>query len=220
MFASGISMLPCSNCLRQTLLRSNWISGGSLIKTTNLQRHHTTFLPPNQSSRRALHTSPRTLQADPSRHRRREDRPRSDETTQTDFSELDVLGNIPPPASSIESCMQTGFVLSNGVAIQDAGMLLVGGEVFRWTPWKLRNFEGKDPNEIVRLSGQIHIDKDAWGILDLIWPKPGKHRDNCEVVSCIQSKPNDRSTRSRNWQINPALVERNTKDYKSTRHKG
>lgn len=137
--------------------------------------------PQFQKSLRAFHSSPQAAEADPKRHKRRDERPRSDETTQTDFGEMNVLGNVPPPASSIESCMYDGFVLSNGVNIRDSGMLLVGGEVFRWTPWNKDGTQNKSADatetakaSLVRLSGQLHIEKESWGILDLVWPKPGE----------------------------------------------
>jgi len=69
--------------------------------------------------------------------------------------------------------MHNGFVLSNGVTIQNSGMLLVGGEVFRWKPWRREGFL-PPPKELGIVNGMMHIDEESWGILDLIWPKPGK----------------------------------------------
>ncbi|RMZ81815.1 hypothetical protein DV738_g2008, partial [Chaetothyriales sp. CBS 135597] len=61
--------------------------------------------------------------------------PPSSESTQTDFSKLDIFQsfNIPVPATSIDACTGDGFHLNNDVKITDHdGVLLVGGEAFAW----------------------------------------------------------------------------------------
>jgi len=100
-------------------------------------------------------------------------RPRSEEKTQTDFGKLNVFADVPPPASSIETCYPDGFQLANGVAVRDSGMLLVGGEVFHWLPWNTTR-GNSDPASLMRRGGTCHIDAEAWTVFDLIWPKPGK----------------------------------------------
>jgi hypothetical protein len=97
--------------------------------------------------------------------------PPSQETTQTDFGQLDVLGNVPPPASTVELCLPSGFELANGVRVEGAGMLLLGGEVFRWTPWWTG--QGKPPRKLINARGQWDVEKDTLGLLDLMWPRPG-----------------------------------------------
>ncbi len=102
--------------------------------------------------------------------------PASSETTQTDFSNLDVLGGTPVPSTSIDACLWDGFHLNNGVKIRHgAGALLVGGEAFGWRPWdagKKGNGDGKD-KRLLNAKGQWEVDDSAWGLLEVVWPKPG-----------------------------------------------
>ncbi|KAI9672315.1 MAG: hypothetical protein M1817_003337 [Caeruleum heppii] len=93
--------------------------------------------------------------------------PPSSEDTQTDFSKLDVLNNTAAPSSAIDACLHDGFHLSNGTKVTGgSGMLLVSGEAFNWRPWEAG--KGKLINE----RGQWGCDEVAWGVLDLVWPKP------------------------------------------------
>jgi NADH dehydrogenase [ubiquinone] 1 alpha subcomplex assembly factor 3 len=95
--------------------------------------------------------------------------PKSDETTQTDFGNLDVLGATPVPSTSVDACLWDGFHLNNGVKVVGSGALLVGGEAFSWAPWKAG--EGKN---LLNAKGQWEVDDVAWGVLGLVWPKPGR----------------------------------------------
>lgn len=97
--------------------------------------------------------------------------PASSETTQTDFSNLDVLGATPVPSTSIDACLWDGFHLNNGVKIHGAGVLLVDGEAFEWRPWEA----GKNAKEkrLLNAKGQWEVDDSAWGVLEVVWPKPG-----------------------------------------------
>ncbi|RFU24921.1 hypothetical protein B7463_g11416, partial [Scytalidium lignicola] len=93
--------------------------------------------------------------------------PPSEETTQTDFKALDVLGATPAPSTSIDACLWDGFHLNSGVKIVGGkGALLVAGEAFAWVPWKGK--KGGFVNE----KGQFEVDDEAWGVLALMWPKP------------------------------------------------
>ncbi|KAF2666216.1 hypothetical protein BT63DRAFT_458582 [Microthyrium microscopicum] len=124
-------------------------------------------------SRRLFQDSARRLVKPPIASKPREERPVSDETTQTDFNEMNVLGNVPPPASAIESCREDGFVLANGVNILKSGIMLVAGEVFRWSPWNGKTDTKQDTMKgLLRLNGTVHFGPEVWGILDVIWPKP------------------------------------------------
>ncbi|KAF2458303.1 hypothetical protein BDY21DRAFT_378710 [Lineolata rhizophorae] len=107
--------------------------------------------------------------------------PPSEEDTQTDFSALDVLSGAPPPATAIDACTDDGFVLNNGAALSRCGLLLVGGEAFRWWPWRAEWADNKagggGANEKRRArvrneKGQWQVGDGAWGVLDLVWPKP------------------------------------------------
>ena len=105
--------------------------------------------------------------------------PESQEETQTDFNSLDVLGNIPAPTTAIDVCLDSGFHLNSGVKIKNGdGLLLVGGEAFKWRPWKTQ--EGADKLGLaearagmINAKGQFELDEEAWGLLSVVWPRPG-----------------------------------------------
>lgn len=115
--------------------------------------------------------------------------PQSSESTQTDFNTLNVLGATPAPSTAIDACMPDGFALNSGLKITgNSGVLLVNGEAFKWRPWaKPGRAEGTigaggkgDDNKGVsspagsvrNTKGQFEVGDDAWGVLDLCWPKP------------------------------------------------
>lgn len=65
--------------------------------------------------------------------------------------------------------MPEGFELGSGAKIIDgAGVLLVGGEAFRWRPW-LAN-----PRRPLLDHNQWEAPDEAFGLLGLIWPRPGR----------------------------------------------
>ncbi|TKA22602.1 hypothetical protein B0A50_08291 [Salinomyces thailandicus] len=114
--------------------------------------------------------------------------PASKEDTQTDFSTMDILSGTPAPTTAIDSCMDEGFALNSGLKVIGCGVMLVGGEAFRWRPWaKPGRKEGTigsggtgDDNKgvssqggkIKNERGQFEVDRQVWGVLDLVWPKP------------------------------------------------
>ncbi|KAI4192599.1 MAG: hypothetical protein LQ350_008608 [Teloschistes chrysophthalmus] len=101
--------------------------------------------------------------------------PASQEDTQTDFSVMDVLGNTPPPTTAIDACLSDGFHLDNGLKIGDgSGCLLVGGEAFAWRPWEAASPPNQRPKtgKMVNAKGQWEVDAVAWGVLEVVWPKP------------------------------------------------
>lgn len=103
--------------------------------------------------------------------------PESQEDTQTDFGTLDVLGNTPVPSTAIDACLDSGFHLNSGVKITGGdALLLVGGEAFSWRPWKA--FEGAENDQAAKASminakGQFELDEQVWGLLSVVWPRPG-----------------------------------------------
>ncbi|KAG4422995.1 hypothetical protein IFR04_003907 [Cadophora malorum] len=100
--------------------------------------------------------------------------PASTEDTQTDFAALNVLGNTPAPSTSIDACLWDGFHLNSGVKIGGGtGVLLVAGEAFAWRPWESPVPSGKALS-LVNEKGQWEVGDEAWGVLGLVWPKPGK----------------------------------------------
>ena len=139
-------------------------------------RSHTPFPAPIPaprncaSSRHAFSSHTRRALAAP----KSKDRgPPSQEKTMTDFGNLNVLGSVPPPTTSVDACMPNGFRFNSGLNILDgAGCLIVAGEVFSWRPWRVG---GNGKVGMVNRSGQWQVKKEALGLLDLLWPKPGKH---------------------------------------------
>ncbi|KAL4991096.1 alkaline-phosphatase-like protein [Aspergillus falconensis] len=127
----------------------------------------------NGSSNGPAHIRPTRMvsRAHPSKPRTHDRGPPSKEDTQTDFAALNVLGNIPTPTTAVDACLDTGFHLDNGVKITGGdGVMLVGGEAFTWRPWMSKTDRGK--NSMVNAKGQFEVDVQAWGILDLVWPRP------------------------------------------------
>jgi NADH dehydrogenase [ubiquinone] 1 alpha subcomplex assembly factor 3 len=153
--------LPCRRCLHINLSqRTQPIRPSPASQTPNTYT-------------RCLHASARALAAPKSKDRG----PTSKEDTQTDFGALDVLGGMPPPTTGIDACMDDGFALNNGLRITGAGVMLVGGEAFKWRPW-VRG-EGDDIKGVSSMAGKLQnakgqweVDRMAWGALDLVWPKP------------------------------------------------
>lgn len=82
-----------------------------------------------------------------------------------------MLGNTPAPSTSIDACLWDGFHLNSGVKITDGtGVLLIAGEAFSWRPWEA-SVDGK--LRLVNGKGQWDVGDEAWGVLELVWPKPG-----------------------------------------------
>ncbi|KAJ5232223.1 hypothetical protein N7468_005179 [Penicillium chermesinum] len=136
-----------------------------------------TSLPPrrlNSSAIRPARIVPRSHSHKPASHDRG---PESQEDTQTDFSNLDVLGNIPAPTTAIDACLDSGFHLNSGVKIQNGdGLLLVGGEAFRWRPWKTTESAEQGLAQaragMINAKGQFEVDEEVWGLLSVVWPRP------------------------------------------------
>ncbi|PWY73794.1 hypothetical protein BO94DRAFT_538836 [Aspergillus sclerotioniger CBS 115572] len=121
----------------------------------------------NSNHARPTRMIPRAHTAKPSN---RDRGPPSKEDTQTDFAALNVLGNIPAPTTAIDATLDTGFHLNNGVKITGGdGVLLIGGEAFAWRPW--HGVEG-GKDSMVNKKGQFEVGEQAWGILNLVWPRP------------------------------------------------
>lgn len=116
----------------------------------------------------AIPTTTRPYHASP-RLRNQSDRPPS-ERPPTNFADLDVLGNTPPPSTSVDVVQYDGFVLNSGITIAGGdGALLLNGEAFAWRPWLAREGEKRLVNE----KGQFDIPAEALSVFDLLWPRPG-----------------------------------------------
>lgn len=84
-----------------------------------------------------------------------------------------MLGNTPAPSTSIDACLWDGFHLNSGVKITGGtGVLLIAGEAFAWSPWQLSGSENVKLR-LVNEKGQWDVGDEAWGVLELVWPKPG-----------------------------------------------
>lgn len=103
--------------------------------------------------------------------------PESQEDTQTDFASLDVLGNMPAPTTAIDTTLDNGFHLNSGLRITGGdGLLLVGGEAFSWRPWKAVPGATDDraaKAAMINAKGQFEVDESVWGLLSVVWPRPG-----------------------------------------------
>ena len=73
------------------------------------------------------------------------------------------------PSTSVDICYSNGFKLNSGLQTLDgSGMLLVGGEAFAWRPW------GEQKKQLFNAKGQWEADSSAFGLLSLVWPRPGQ----------------------------------------------
>jgi NADH dehydrogenase [ubiquinone] 1 alpha subcomplex assembly factor 3 len=94
----------------------------------------------------------------------------------TSLGLLDVLGNIPAPATSVDVCMSSGFQLNNGTRVTDgSGVLLVGGEAFCWRPWDFPSSSSAAAKPDWRLQnkkGQYDIAPQSLSLLAHLWPRP------------------------------------------------
>ena len=142
---------------------------------------------PGHSQARCLHLT-RVVQRPPQAPKTTDRGPTSEEDTQTDFTAMNILNATPPPTTAVDSCTDDGFALNSGLRVTDSGVLLLGGEAFKWKPWvregrkegTIGSGASGDDNKGVRseggklqnAKGQWEVDRHAWGILDLAWPKP------------------------------------------------
>ena len=101
---------------------------------------------------------------------------------------MNILSSTPAPTTAVDMCMNDGFALNSGLKVTGSGVLLLGGEAFKWRPWlEEGRKEGtigagaigddnkgvKSPGgKLLNKKGQWEVDKAAWGVLDLAWPKP------------------------------------------------
>lgn len=121
-------------------------------------------------------TSPtlqRTFHASPARPRRAHNNETiPDQPPTTDFARMDVLGQTPAPATSIDATLPDGFVLGDGsvTITSGSGALLVAGEAFAWRPWNAQS------KRLVNAKGQWDLEEAeleaAFGLLGMVWPRP------------------------------------------------
>jgi hypothetical protein len=95
---------------------------------------------------------------------------------------MDVLASAPVPSTAVEVCREDGFGLNSGVQITGGdGAMLVGGEAFVWRPWELSEkmegmggMGGKGRKRLVNEKGQWEVGEEAFGVLGVVWPRPGE----------------------------------------------
>lgn len=138
------------------------------------------FASSNKSTSTPTRSIPRSHPAKPAlqnRAARATEKEEGEEKTHyTDIAQLNVLGNVPTPATAIDACFDDGFQLNNGLKILNGdGVLLVGGEVFVWRPCLsgTDHNQAKKDNSLVNAKGQFEVPQDAWGLFSLVWPRPG-----------------------------------------------
>jgi hypothetical protein len=90
---------------------------------------------------------------------------------------MNVLGNTPPPATGIDATTNDGFAFSNNTRVSGCGVLLLGGEVYKWRPWQ----QSSSPTPGSSITGTLRNAKgqwepppslSPWGLLEIVWPKP------------------------------------------------
>ncbi|KAL5384437.1 hypothetical protein DPSP01_005237 [Paraphaeosphaeria sporulosa] len=172
------SFLTCTRSLSQSLRYSNLSKVATRSFSTALRP---TVLPQTRTrQRRCLHSTPSNYEDRAPRSLRD---PPSDDNTQADFAALDVLRNTVQPATSIDACTSEGFALNNNMRIAGCGVLLVGGEAYRWRPWlnpqgqkgTVEQDAARDDamtGRLLNAKGQWEVPDEAWGLLDVVWPKP------------------------------------------------
>ncbi|OTA04626.1 hypothetical protein A9Z42_0052520 [Trichoderma parareesei] len=165
--------------------RSTRLSTGLRAARASMRNPSTCLCPRTPASAAPTITFQRSLLSKPfhttasslSDRRRQCDMP-PDNSHRTSFSELDVLGSVPVPSTSVDVCMHDGFGLNSGITIQGGdGALLVHGEAFAWRPW-----EASGSKRLVNDKGQFELPEEAFGLFDVLWPRPdllvigvGKH---------------------------------------------
>ncbi|KAG5988167.1 hypothetical protein E4U43_004823 [Claviceps pusilla] len=133
---------------------------------SNFSQYSTSHMGASASSTTATSKHVRFLQTCSPRLRSQRDTP--SEPPPTDFNEMDMLRGMPAPSTSVDVCMYDGFGLNSGITITNGdGALLVHGEAFRWRPW-----EARGSLVLTNKKGQFDIPFEAFGLFDLLWPRP------------------------------------------------
>lgn len=95
-----------------------------------------------------------------------------------------MLGNVPAPSTSVDVCTYDGFGLNSGVKITDGdGAILLSGEAFSWRPW-----EAIGEKRLLNQKGQFDIPRSAFGVLEVLWPRPGKSFSQSLPLSLVGNR--------------------------------
>ena len=173
---TSAKVLTCRTCFHQAL------SKRTIVPTSNCIARQL-----QSSQTRCLHSTS-TLREPPAPPKSKDRGPPSKEDTQTDFTAMNVLGATPAPTTAIDACMADGFALNSGLKVTGSGVLLLGGEAFKWRPWLREGRKegtigsgatGDDDKGVKSVGGKLQnkkgqweVERHAWGVLDLAWPKP------------------------------------------------
>ena len=88
--------------------------------------------------------------------------PASTSTSAPGLSGLDLYNDLPNPINSIEALYDTHFLLTSGTrTAPGSGVFLLNDSVFSWTP------------AVTCKNGIVGFGRGAWGVLEVVWPKPG-----------------------------------------------
>ena len=100
------------------------------------------------------------------------------------LSQLDVLSGLPTPPSAVDSVFLDGFLLSDGQVIRGDGVFLLSNDVLRWRAF-LQNGELEEAEAKAKKTSMLELPGESWGLLDVIFPKPGILSSPMEYVFCL-----------------------------------
>ncbi|KAK6070608.1 duf498 domain-containing protein [Seiridium cupressi] len=165
--ASGAS----SSVLLQAANSTRMANISTIARNSQPESQRQTRNPRSRTSLASFHTTPPTLAS-------RAQQPGGNPAA-TSLGLLDVLGNIPAPSTSVDICMSSGFQLNSSARVTDgSGIILVGGEAFRWRPWEFSSSSTTGttqpkPNwRLQNKKGQYDIPPQSLSLLAHLWPRP------------------------------------------------
>lgn len=110
--------------------------------------------------------------------------PPNTEKGTTTWGNLDLLGGLAAPVFGIESAFDDGFAFSSGVKVEDgSGVFLWQNQCFKWRPAE----KGSEVEARALKTGVLELEDDVWGMLDVLYPKPGKLTMRPDVCSFLTS---------------------------------
>lgn len=81
-----------------------------------------------------------------------------------------MYSDLPEPASAVETIYNDGFLFTSGASFHDgSGAFMVHNEAFKWRPAEV----GSEIEAKALKTGVLELAEEAWGMLDVVHPKPG-----------------------------------------------
>ena len=124
--------------------------------------------PPLPSKSRLIHTTPRPSPGKSPKSGASNNNPLGGHSSSSSppstpgLSGLDIYGDLPNPVNSIEALYDTHFLLTSGIrTAPGSGVFLLNDSVFTWAP------------DAACKDGVVGFGEGAWGVLEVVWPKPG-----------------------------------------------